>query len=59
LKKTERHNSRETENKYFLKAEAMKTRTNFRKAVVRSAAVVVSFILISFTVSAQEFWKNF
>lgn len=36
----------------------MKTRTNFRKAAVRSAAVVVSFILISFTVSAQEFWKK-
>ena len=36
----------------------MKTRTNFRKAAVRSAAVVVSFILISFTISAQEFWKK-
>ncbi len=36
----------------------MKTRTNFRKAAVRSAAVVVSFIVISFTVSAQEFWKK-
>lgn len=35
----------------------MKT-TNFRKAAMRSAAVVVSFVLVSITVSAQEFWKK-
>lgn len=39
-------------------AKAMKTKTNIRKAAMRSAAVVVSFVLISFTVSAQEFWKK-
>ncbi|MBW6534507.1 MAG: hypothetical protein K0B11_05830 [Mariniphaga sp.] len=36
----------------------MKTKTNFRKAVLRSVAVVVSFVLVSITVSAQEFWKK-
>ena len=38
--------------------KAMKTKTNFRKAVLRSVAVVVSFVLVSITVSAQEFWKK-
>lgn len=38
--------------------EAMKTKTNFRKAALRSVAVVVSFVLVSITVSAQEFWKK-
>jgi hypothetical protein len=38
--------------------KAMKTKTNFRKAALRSAAVIVSFVLVSFTVSAQEFWKK-
>ncbi len=36
----------------------MKTRNNVQKAVLRSGAVIVSFILISFTVSAQDFWKR-
>ena len=36
----------------------MKTKTNFQKAAIRSGAVVVSFVLISFTVSAQGFWKK-
>ncbi len=38
--------------------KAMKTKTNFRKAALRSVAVVVSFVLVSITVSAQEFWKK-
>jgi hypothetical protein len=29
-----------------------------QKAAMRTAAVVVSFVLISFTVSAQDFWKK-
>lgn len=37
----------------------MKTKNNVQKAVLRFAAVVVSFILISYTVSAQDFWKSF
>jgi len=37
---------------------AMKATTNFRKAALRSLAVVVSFVLVSITVSAQEFWKK-
>ncbi|MDX8337950.1 hypothetical protein SLH46_02070 [Draconibacterium sp. IB214405] len=36
----------------------MKTKNNVQKAALRSAAVVVSFVLISFTVSAQTFWKR-
>ena len=36
----------------------MKTRNNVQKAVLRSAAVIVSFVLISLTVSAQDFWKK-
>lgn len=36
----------------------MKTGTNFRKTAIRSGAVVVSFVLISFTVSAHEFWRK-
>lgn len=38
--------------------KAMKTKTNLRKAALRSIAVVVSFVLVSITVSAQEFWKK-
>ena len=36
----------------------MKTKNNVQKAILRSVAVVVSFVLISFTVSAQDFWKK-
>ncbi len=36
----------------------MKTKNNVQKAILRSVAVVVSFVLISFTVSAQDFWKR-
>jgi hypothetical protein len=35
----------------------MKTKNNVQKTVLRSAAVVASFVLISLTVTAQEFWK--
>jgi hypothetical protein len=36
----------------------MKTKNNVQKTILRSAAVIVSFVLISFTVSAQDFWKR-
>ena len=36
----------------------MKTKNNVQKTVLRSLAVVVSFVLISFTVAAQDFWKT-
>ncbi len=36
----------------------MKTKNNVQKAVLRTAAVVMSLVLISFTVNAQEFWKK-
>lgn len=35
----------------------MKTKNNVQKTVLRTAAVLVSFVLISLTVTAQEFWK--
>lgn len=38
--------------------KAMKTKSDFRKAALRLAAVVVSIVLISITVSAQEFWEK-
>ena len=36
----------------------MKTKNNVQKTILRSVAVIVSFVLISFTVSAQDFWKK-
>lgn len=36
----------------------MKTKNNVQKTILRGAAVVVSFVLISYTVSAQEFWRK-
>jgi len=36
----------------------MKTKNNVQKAILKSLAVVVSFVLISFTVSAQDFWES-
>ena len=36
----------------------MKTTNNVQKAILKSLAVVVSFVLISFTVSAQGFWES-
>ena len=46
-----------TENKNR-KSKVMKTKNNVQKTILRFAAVVISFVLISFTVSAQEFWKK-
>ncbi len=36
----------------------MKTTNNVQKAILKSLAVVVSSVLISFTVSAQGFWES-
>jgi hypothetical protein len=36
----------------------MKTKNNVQKTVLRTGAVVASFVLISFTVAAQDFWKT-
>jgi len=36
----------------------MKTKNNIQKTATRSAAVFVSFVLISFTVTAQDFWRT-
>jgi hypothetical protein len=36
----------------------MKTKNNVQKTILRSAAVIISFVLISYTVSAQDFWKK-
>jgi hypothetical protein len=36
----------------------MKTKNNVQKAIFKSMAVVISLVLISFTVNAQDFWKT-
>jgi len=36
----------------------MKTKNNVQKTILRSGAVIMSFILISFTVSAEDFWRK-
>jgi len=36
----------------------MKTKNNVQKAITKSFAVVISLVLISFTVNAQDFWKT-
>jgi hypothetical protein len=36
----------------------MKTKNNVQKAGLRTIAVIVSFVLISLTVTAQGFWKQ-
>lgn len=45
-------------NKVMKTNKAMKTKNNVQKTVLRTGAVVVSFVLISFTVAAQGFWKT-
>jgi hypothetical protein len=36
----------------------MKTKNNVQKVILKSLAVVISLVLISFTVNAQNFWKT-
>lgn len=36
----------------------MKTRNNVQKAITKTMAVIMSLVLISITVNAQEFWKT-
>jgi hypothetical protein len=62
-RKQKQYFDREKQNKenrkQIIKAnKAMKTKNNVQKTVTRSAAVIVSFVLISFTVTAQDFWKT-
>ena len=40
------------------KGEETRLEDNVQKTVLRKAAVIASFVLISLTVSAQDFWKN-
>jgi hypothetical protein len=50
---------RVTSNSYNnKKLNAMKTKNNVQKTVLKSMAVVISFVLISITVNAQDFWKS-
>jgi len=37
----------------------MKTKNNIQNAVLKSLAVIASFIVISLTVSAQDLWQSF
>jgi len=57
-RKTTKEIKTEKENKVIKTNKAMKTRNNVQKTVLRTAAVIVSFVLISFTVAAQDFWKT-
>ena len=36
----------------------MKTKNNVQKTFLRTIAVIVSFVLLSFTVTAQGYWKQ-
>jgi len=36
----------------------MKTKNNVQKAISKSLAVIISLVLVSLTVNAQEFWDN-
>ena len=36
----------------------MKTKNNVQKTVLSTSAVIISLVLISFTVTAQDFWKT-
>ena len=36
----------------------MKTKNNVQKAITKSFAVIISLVLLSFTVNAQDFWKT-
>ena len=40
------------------KQEVMKTINNIQQVAQKTIAIVVSFILISFTISAQDFWEE-
>ena len=40
------------------KQNEMKTRNNVQKAITKSLAVIISLVLISITVNAQDFWKT-
>jgi hypothetical protein len=53
------HRRRKNKNKQKTKKlNEMKTKNNVQKTVLRTGAVVASFVLISFTVAAQDFWKT-
>ena len=36
----------------------MKTKNNVQKAITKSLAVIISLVLLSLTVNAQEFWNS-
>lgn len=47
----------DNKNKKQAGGKVMKTTNNVQKAILKSLGVVFSLVLISFTVSAQDFWK--
>lgn len=36
----------------------MKTKNNVQQAILKSLAVIISLVIISFTVTAQDYWKS-
>ncbi|QGY46345.1 hypothetical protein GM418_22575 [Maribellus comscasis] len=47
-----------TENISSQEDLVMKTKNNVQKAILKSLAVAISFVLLSITVNAQVFWKT-
>jgi hypothetical protein len=59
LQKNRNRNRKQTKQKAkTVKLKAMKTRNNVQKTILSTAAVIMSLVMISFTVTAQEFWKT-
>ena len=55
--KVENRKTRKQNTKNEQEDKVMKTKNNVQKAIIKSLAIVISLVLISFTVSAQNFWK--
>lgn len=61
--KIERHLCRKRDKQFqkqktkLLAIEAMKTKNNVQKTILSTSAVIISLVLISLTVTAQDFWR--
>lgn len=58
IKTENRKTISETENRNkTLTFEAMKTKNNVQKTILSTSAVIVTLLLLSYTVTARDFWK--
>ncbi len=53
-----KQNKKQNQSKNKTEEKVMKTKNNVQKAILKSLAIVASLVLISITVSAQDFWKT-